>query len=231
MGPVAPSTITAAFGTNLATQVALASTIPLPTTLANVTLQIIDGNNVQHAAPLFFVSPQQINYLIPDQAAPGNGRIIVNNGAGVVSQGTLQIANTSLGIFTVNASGSGIAAAVTTSDGVNFFSTVNPDGSPRAALNSTAWRPNFLVLFGTGFNRATNVRVSFGGVETIPTFVGAQGSLAGLSQLNVRIPDTTPPGVINIMVTADGRVSNTVQLLVQPLAFPPDNTLSVPTSS
>src|SRR5262249_21464549 len=182
--------------------------------------------NVQHAAPLFFVSPQQVNYLIPDQAAPGAGRIMVNNGAGVVSQGTLQIANSSLGIFTVNSSGTGVAAAVTTSDGVTFFSTVNPDGSPRAALNSTPWRPNFLILFGTGFSRVTDLRVSFGGVETTPTFVGPQGSLAGLTQVNVRIPDT-PPGLINIMVTAEGRVSNTVQLLVQPLAFPPADTLSV----
>src|SRR5262249_7407078 len=109
--------------------------------------------------PLFFVSPQQINYLIPDQAAPGTGRIMVNNGAGAGSQGTLQIANTSLGIFTVNASGSGVAAAVTTSDGVNLFSTVNPDGSRRARLTGRPRRPTFLVWFGAGFSRATDLRV------------------------------------------------------------------------
>ncbi|MCI0387363.1 MAG: heme-binding protein [Acidobacteria bacterium] len=226
LGPVAPSTITAAFGSNLATQVAAAQSLPLPLTLAGVRVQVIDGNNVQHDAPLFFVSPNQINYLVPDGAAPGAGRLVVNNGAGGMSQGSLQIANTSLGIFTVNASGNGVTAAVTTSDGVNFFSAVNPDGSPRAVLNSTAWRPNILVLFGTGFRRATDLRVSFGGVEATPMFVGAQGSLAGLDQINVPVPATAPPGLINLRITADGRVSNTFQLLVQPIAFPPDNTLS-----
>src|SRR5262245_31408602 len=108
MDPVSPSCITAAFGTNLATQVAAATTLPLPTMLANVRVQVVDGNNVQHDAPLFFVSPNQVNYLVPDGAAPGTGRIMVNNGAGVVSQGTLRIADTSLGIFTVNVSVSGV---------------------------------------------------------------------------------------------------------------------------
>ncbi|HKQ72733.1 MAG TPA: heme-binding protein [Blastocatellia bacterium] len=227
LSPISPSTITAAFGTNLATQTVVATTLPLPTVLGGVRVRVMDGNNVQHDAPIFFVSPQQVNYLLPDQAASGNGRIMIDNGAGVVSQGTLQIANVSLGVFTVTASGSGIAAAVTTTDGVNFFSTVNPDGSPRAVLNSTAWRPNFLVLFGTGFTRATDLRVSFGGVEATPTFVGATPGLSGLAQINVAVPLTAPPGVLPMRVTANGQVSNTFQILITPTAFPPDNTLSV----
>jgi len=220
LGPLAPATITAAFGSNLATRSEAAASLPLPATLAGVTVQVIDGANVTHPAPLFFVSPGQINYLIPEQAAPGAGRIVVNNGAGAVSQGQLQIANTSLALFTTNFSGSGLAVGVTTHDGVNFESVANPDGSPRAVSCGAAWRPNILVLFGTGLRRASNLRVRIGGADVTPMFVGAQGGFAGLDQINVMIPPTTPGGMTDLSLVADGQPSNTVQLLMQPPAQP-----------
>src|SRR5262249_28672298 len=107
VGPLAPATIAAAFGSNLATRIEGAQSLPLPTQLAGVTVRVIDANNVQHSAPLFFVSPGQVNYLIPEQAAPGAAQLIVNNGAGAVSQGQLQIATSSPAVFTASFSGRG----------------------------------------------------------------------------------------------------------------------------
>src|SRR5207237_2982947 len=58
--PVAPDTIVSAFGTQLATQFAIASTLPLPTTLGGTTVTV-NGR----PAGLLFVSGGQINYVMP----------------------------------------------------------------------------------------------------------------------------------------------------------------------
>src|SRR5262249_25209391 len=188
VGPLAPATIAAAFGSNLATRIEGAQSLPLPTQLAGVTVRVIDANNVQHSAPLFFVSPGQVNYRIPEQAAPGAAQLIVNTGAGAVSQGQLQIATSSPAVFTASFSGRGLAVALTTFDGLNFESVVNPDGSARTVSSGTMGRPNYLTLFGTGLRGASNLRVQIGGVEVAPMFAGAQGSFAGLDQINLMIP-------------------------------------------
>ncbi|MFM8393053.1 MAG: hypothetical protein ACKOB4_03925, partial [Acidobacteriota bacterium] len=65
-GALAPNSIVAAFGTQLAPKVEVAKTIPLPTTLENTQVLV---NNIP--APLFFVSPNQINYLIPANTPTG----------------------------------------------------------------------------------------------------------------------------------------------------------------
>ena len=55
---LAPNSITAAFGTQLANGTQVATTQPLPTSLLNTSVTV---NGV--AAQLFFVSPGQVNYL------------------------------------------------------------------------------------------------------------------------------------------------------------------------
>jgi uncharacterized protein (TIGR03437 family) len=226
LDPLAPGTISAAFGTNLATRLESAQSLPLPTQLAGTTVRLIDSANVQHQAQLFFVSPGQINYLIPDQVAQGAAQIVVTNGNGVVSQGQLQVANSSPAVFTAAYNGRGLPVALTTYDGVNFERVVNADGSARAVGCGAVWRPNYLLLFGTGLRRASNLRVRIGGAEITPTFAGAQGSFAGLDQINVPIPPNMPGGMTDVSIIAEGRVSNTVQLLMQAAAQPSPTTLS-----
>ncbi|MFO0000752.1 MAG: hypothetical protein ACK559_06460, partial [bacterium] len=102
-GPVAPESIVAAFGIQLATGVASAPEgQPLPTQLGGTTVTV-NGQLAQ----LFFVSPGQINYLIPKGVQPGNAEVIVTAPGGVVSRGVTSIAAVAPGIFTVNLDGKG----------------------------------------------------------------------------------------------------------------------------
>ncbi len=220
LGPVAPGTIAAAFGTDLATRLEAAQSLPLPTQLAGTTVRLIDAGNVAHSAPLFFVSPGQINYLIPEQAAMGAAQVIVTNANGVVSQGQAQVANSSPAMFTAAYNGRGLPIAVTTFDGVNFEGVVNADGSARSVSCGSAERPNYLTLFGTGLRRAPNLRIRVGFMDVTPMFAGAQGSFAGLDQVNVMIPPNLPGGMADISISADGLTSNTVQLLMQGTTAP-----------
>jgi len=213
-GPLAPGAIAAAFGAELATGLELAQSLPLPTNLSGTTVRVIDSRNVERLAELFFVSPGQINYLIPDQTALGAAQIIITNSSGVVSRGEVQLMASSPAIFTVSYTGRGLPVALTTYDGNSYEKVVNPDGTACAVDPGTSWRPNYLLLFGTGLRRANNVRVRIGNTEITPLYVGAQGSFAGLDQINLLLPPNLPGGMHDITVISDGRAGNAVQLLM-----------------
>ncbi len=210
--PLAPGAIAAAFGIRLATRVELADRLPLPVELAGTTVRLIDSQGQQRFAPLFFVSPGQINYLVPDDFPLGPAQLIVTSGDGFVSRGEFQVATASPAVFTFLANGRGVPVALTTFDGAVYESVANVDGSPRPVDPGTMWRPNYLMLFGTGLRHATSVRVRIGGIELEPIYAGEQGNFVGLDQINVALPSNAPGGVVDLVLSADGRLSNTVQL-------------------
>src|SRR5262245_9950219 len=64
--------IVAGFGQDLATSTEAASTIDLPTTLAGRSVVVEDYFGAEKPAQLFFVSPFQINYLMPAGLTEGS---------------------------------------------------------------------------------------------------------------------------------------------------------------
>ncbi|MGH9936078.1 MAG: ThuA domain-containing protein, partial [Blastocatellia bacterium] len=68
---VASESIASIFGSAMATTTQSAMATPLPTTLVNTSVRVRDGAGNESLAPLFFVSPTQINLLIPAGAANG----------------------------------------------------------------------------------------------------------------------------------------------------------------
>src|SRR5262245_33579254 len=209
-GTVAPGSIATAFGSNLATDVA-GGEIPLSNSLGGTTVQLIDSKKAQFTAPLFFSSPGQVNFYIPEGVALGTMQVIITNSAGVVTRGQVQVASAAPGIVTFK--GGSLPIAMTTFDGQSYDFIFNPDGSPKAVSAGTAQKPNYLVLFGTGWSSANDVSVRFGSVEMTPIFSGAVEVIPGLSQINVEIPQNMPTGSVNVTVTSDGNVSNTGTLM------------------
>ena len=57
--------IASIFGTGLTLTTATASVVPIPTNLENTSVTITDSNGASKLAPLFYVSPTQINLQIP----------------------------------------------------------------------------------------------------------------------------------------------------------------------
>ncbi len=224
---LSPGAIAAAFGSNLATRTESAQSVPLPTNLAGTTVRIIDSRNVEHAASLFFVSSGQINYLIPANAALGAAQIVITSGSGEVSRGTLQLVNSAPAIFTTSYTGRGLPVALTTYDGVVYDSVTNPDGSAKTVNVGSSWRPNYLLLFGTGMRNVTGLRVRIGNTEITPLYAGAQGSFAGLDQVNLMLPSNMSGGIAEITLVSDSRISNTVQLRMAGETAPAQNSLTV----
>jgi hypothetical protein len=109
--PLATEAIASAFGPDLANATQSATAIPLPTSLAGVTVKVRDSTGTERLAPLFYVSPTQINYQIPPGTSPGAAIVTVTKGNSLPALGTVQITTVSPGIFTASSDGQGVAAA------------------------------------------------------------------------------------------------------------------------
>ncbi|MEO6726923.1 MAG: SBBP repeat-containing protein [Blastocatellia bacterium] len=226
-GPsLAPEEIVAVFGANLASGTDIAQTVPLPTSLLGSSVKVKDKTNAERTSSLFFVSPGQINFQIPPGTAEGKATITVTSttadGQNVQTSTTVLIEKTAPGLFTANANGKDVAAAIVVrvkSDGSQTF-------EPVAQLNAQnmlipvlidfgpASDQLFLILFGTGWrNRSAveKVTAQVGGVNAPVLFAGAQGSFLGEDQINLQLPRSLAgSGETIVAVTVDGQSANLV---------------------
>jgi uncharacterized protein (TIGR03437 family) len=223
---VAPESDVAGFGAGLAPQVQSATSSPLPVVLAGSSVSIQDSAGLLRLAPLFFVSPQQINYEIPLGTAAGNATVSVATGSGATATGTLQIANIAPGLFSANGNGTGVAAATAirvNADGSQSPVTVFQCGSSANSCVPVpidlSSGPIFLTLYGTGIrNRSALAAVvcTIGGANATVQFAGAQGAFVGLDQVNVQVPASLAGGgQLTIALTVDGQAANPLSISVQ----------------
>src|SRR5205085_6855258 len=88
------------------------TTLPLPTTLAGTTVKVKDAAGVERNAPLFFVSPDQINFLIPFGTGTGVATVTVARDGNIVGTSIIRIDSVAPSLFAANANGQGVPAAV-----------------------------------------------------------------------------------------------------------------------
>ena len=220
--------IAAAFGQNLATATVSANTNPLPTTLAGSTVRVRDSAGTERSAPLFFVSPGQVNFLIPIGTALGAATITAASGNGTTASGAINIVAVAPGLFAANANGQGVAAANALrvrADGSQSFEAIARFDAATNRFVATsidlgaASEQVFLVMFGTGFRNRSSlaaVTAQIGGTPAQAPFAGAQGGLVGLDQANLLLPRTLlGRGEVDIVLTFDGKTANTVRVNIK----------------
>ncbi len=224
-GPaLASEAIVAAFGTNLAAATQVATELPLPTALAGTTVRVRDSLSQEMFAPLFFVSPEQINYQIPSGIANGPATVLVTNQQGATSSGDVMIETTAPGLFSANADGQGVAAATVLRFRAEGAQVYEPVSVFDQTLKRFVARPLdfgppgdqlFLILFGTGLRRAAPGAVNawIGGEPVDVLYVGAQGGFAGLDQINLSLPRTLAGrGEVEVALSIDGKATNTLRI-------------------
>ncbi len=209
--PIAPGTIVQIYGANLASQATPASTIPLPTSL-NQTQVLIGGLY----APLYYVSPGQINAQVPFELTAGQAyQIIVNANGALSTPNPIQLSAAAPGIAQF-AAGEIIAQH---SDGSLVLET-----SPAAP-------GEYLVMYVAGMGNTTqNVPSGTASPSTTlassleaPTltlngtpvtniiFAGLTPTLVGLYQINFQVPANAPNGDLQLVLSqSDGPSSSTV---------------------
>ena len=130
---IAPGSIVSIFGTGFAGATQAAVSAPVPTVLLNT---VVSFNNVP--APLFYVSPNQINAQVPFELPPGNVTVNIQSPSAPAVQQTITVAPAAPGIFTVNQTANGPGVILHTAD----FSLVSG--------TSPAHPGEFVAIFCTG---------------------------------------------------------------------------------
>ncbi|HEV2689642.1 MAG TPA: Ig-like domain repeat protein [Bryobacteraceae bacterium] len=224
--PVAPDSLVSIYGVNLASGTASAALLPWPTILAGVSVVFRDSAGVERLAALKFVSPTQINAVVPPDTPAGPVTVIVRSGTVDVMSGTVMVANTAPGLFAGDGSGKGAAAAIVQvfrADGsVSLQVTFRCDNSGKCTTNAIDLGADgdvpILTLFGTGIRRGGSaVRVLVGTQILTPSYAGPQPQLGGVDQVNVTLPAAALRGAgeVAVAVAIADQVSNTVTVRFQ----------------
>jgi hypothetical protein len=228
---LAGESIVAAYGSGLANTTETAKTTPLPTTLGGTTVRIRDGANVERLAPLFFVSPGQVNYLVPPGAEPGLATVTVTNADNQSAGEETQVLTVAPGVFTANSDGSGAPAALALrvkADGSQRLEPVfrfDPaeakfipaeiDLGPDQGKDSDQV---FLVLFGTGLRGVDPglIGATVGGELAEILFVGASPGFAGVDQANIRLNRALiGRGETTVVLQADDQAANQITIRIK----------------
>jgi uncharacterized protein (TIGR03437 family) len=186
---------------------------------------VTDSAGVARLAPLFFVSPGQVNCEIPVGTAAGAATMSIENQNEITQNATIQIGSVSPGLFALNASGLIAALVLPVDSGVQ--GALQPDYQLGAGNSVVPLPINlgsaadqiYLEMYGTGIRNAnvSSVTVTVGGLSVPVLFAGAAPGFAGEDQVNIGpLPRTLAgQGNVNIVLTADGQAANTVNVTIQ----------------
>lgn len=187
-----------------------------------------DSAGTERAAHVFFSGFGQVNFQIPPGTTTGDALVRVTSSGVVIANSALQVVKIAPGVFSADASGRSLAAAV--AQRVKPDNTVTYEAIYRfdPAQNKLVAIPidfgpegdrMFLAIFCTGLRFRSSeaaVKVTAGGVEVPVTYAGAQPSFDGLDQINVQLPRTLAgKGEVDFVMTVDGKVANTTRISVK----------------
>ncbi|HEV3197551.1 MAG TPA: hypothetical protein VGZ73_06575 [Bryobacteraceae bacterium] len=223
---VAPDSLASLFGANLAPGTAQATSQPLPIQLGGVTVTVTDATGAQRNAPLIYVSPGQINFVVPDGVAAGSATFTVANGSATQTvMGVVQPVMPTL--FAMNGAGSGVAAATAVSVQAGDPKSQTPvpvfqctsSGCVSVPIDLGVDTPVYVSFYGTGIRSRSslaNVTVTINGMSVPVLYAGSQPSYAGLDQVNVSLSlSLRGSRESNVVLTVDGQTSNTVTINIQ----------------
>jgi uncharacterized protein (TIGR03437 family) len=201
----APGMILSIYGAALGTFAQSAATIPLPQYLAGFEATI---NGV--TAPLYYVSPSQVNVQIPYQTNPGRATLVVGNPYVDLTY-AFQVSASAPGIFTfqngsINPIGSAARGQI-----VTLFVTGEGQVTPSLATGAT---PSPHTQVGSLPKPLLPYSVTVGGVAATIDFIGIPSGLVGVTQINYTVPSGISTGVQHVVVTVGSAASPAATLNV-----------------
>jgi uncharacterized protein (TIGR03437 family) len=175
----APGMIMSVYGTGLGDFVQSAGTIPLPQYLAGFEAYVNNYN-----APLYYVSPNQVNLQIPYEAQPGPATLTVGNPYVNVNYNFV-VSATAPGIFTF-ADGS-VNPSRTGSSGQQVILYITGEGQVRPSLEDGA-SPSPSTPLAELPKPRQSYSLTVGGQTAVINFIGIPSGLVGVTQINFTIP-------------------------------------------
>ncbi len=219
---VAPSSIASWFGADLAATTAVSTQQPPPQTLGGVTLTVTDSLGVSRPALLTYVSPGQINFVVPDGTSIGVATFTTGH---QTANGT--VASVAPALFSMNGAGSGVAAATAIATIAGNPGSQSPlpvfqcgsAGCTSVPITLGIDTPIYVTLYATGVRNRSSlqaVHVTINRVSVPVLFAGPSPEFAGLDQVNIALTlDLRGAGESKVVLTVDGQASNAVTINVR----------------
>ncbi|HEX8634378.1 MAG TPA: hypothetical protein VF703_09535 [Pyrinomonadaceae bacterium] len=207
---------------------------PLPFELGGASVSI-NGR----AAPLLYVSPSRISFLMPQGLPQGDSEVLVTSQDGYVSRGSVIVNTVAPALFTADGSGAGHALslngsepAASSSYDVNSPHALGADKRTRVTLFATGITAGAANLYGANDVRMENgqivvnvaesllveARTQDGRLYHLPVeFAGAlNGRMPGLDQVNVLIhPEMRGAGLVDLTIVVNGQRSNAASINIK----------------
>jgi uncharacterized protein (TIGR03437 family) len=222
---LAPDMIAYSEAPGIAPGLTVATDTPWPPTLGGVSLEITDSLGQKFPAPIYYVTTNSMAYLIPAGTALGVATAKLTTSTGAIITGTFTVDRVSPGLFTANASGSGVPAGFWirgAADGTQtqdyLFDPAKPLGSrvPVSVDLGAASDQVFLSLYGTGFRGATQPTATVGGFPVNAVFA-AVAAYQGEDVVNIGpLPRSLAGrGEIDVAAMFDGKPANIVKVNIK----------------
>jgi len=202
-----PGNIVQIYGSGLSGQTSSPVVLPLPTEV-NGTSVLIGGVT----APLFYVSPGQIDAQIPFELTAGKQyQVIVSANGALTTPQPIQLTPavpailqfTSGAVVAQHGDGTLITDAAPAVPGENIVIYLTGLGATDIPVASGAASPLDPLA------RVVDTPVMTMNGNTIPVqFAGLTPGLVGLYQINFQVPETTPNGNYELLISQSGTVSN-----------------------
>jgi len=228
ISPVTPGSLVSIYGTSLAGTPAQADTIPLSSSLNQVSVTM---NGIP--APMLYVSQGQVNVQVPwnvlssgtsgtaSVQVTANGQVSVPQNApiGPFSPGIFAIGSIAVAQNVVDAS---VAAPVGAIPGVNTHPATIGDPYGLAILCTGLGAVDSTPANGANSNdmlrhTVTTPVVLVGGQPVTVTFSGLTPQFVGVNQINITLPPGTPTGdAVPLQIQVGGvTTTNTLTIAVQ----------------
>jgi uncharacterized protein (TIGR03437 family) len=196
---VSPGALETVAGVNLAGGQTLAAGYPWPASLGGVSVLLN-----QAPLQLLYVSDTQINFYVPQDAAPGAGVLTVVTPSGAQAATNVNVDAVQPGIFDGAVLHAGTAvSAVTTPVNAGDFVEIYCTGLGKTSSGAA---PQRTLLTPTVFFGATPAGVAYAGLA--PGFVG-------LYQIDVQVPPGLTPGLVPLSISVGQAHSNETKIMVQ----------------
>jgi uncharacterized protein (TIGR03437 family) len=195
----APGAVLSIFGSNLGNATWVASTLPLPAQVSGFSVTIAGVN-----APLYYVSPTQLNVQIPYETPVNRPAVLTVNNNGRTATTTLTVASAAPGLFTDGNGAIVPTATVARGSVLTLYLTGVGALSPAMATGAAPAAGTPVGLLPVPVQATT---VTIGGVPTGAgsiLFDGIPTALVGVAQINLRIPATAPLGTQPVVVAIGG---------------------------
>ncbi len=210
---ISPGALATVWGTNLS-PLTLVNTAPWSTSFTGINVSV-NGTN----APIYYISPNQINFQVPWGTPAGSAQVTVSVNGGASNSASVQAMTAGPGLFEFP----GTSQAIVENQDYSVNGPSNPaaggsyiyayftgTGPVSPAASDGVAAPSTSLVAAT-----SSYSAKIGSATAQVQFAGLAPGFIGLGQMNILVPTGMAAGTYPLTVTIDGQTSNSGNVSVK----------------